>query len=194
MIGKTSKTRPESAEAPTGPQKVLASAETSGPGITAMDVWCEIAASYEKVNELIKRLSPQERERLCHMFERVTVEGVIGWWGTMLKGLTPEQAADFDSKFYKTMGFKFLEETFHVIKNELKVREERVKDHYTPKPRMTERDEEIVRLRDQEGLAWKGILKEIRKNPAWDKGGRGKSVTVGVLKTAYTRHKKLAKG
>jgi hypothetical protein len=157
-----------------------------------MDVWREIVASYEKINELIKQLAPQERERLCQMLERLTAEGVIGWWATTLKGLTPEQAADFDSRFYKTMGFKFLEETWHAIKNALKATEERVKDHFTPKPRMTERDEEIVRMRDQEGLAWKGILKEIRKNPAWDKGGRGKSLTVGVLKTAYTRRKKLA--
>jgi hypothetical protein len=67
-----------------------------------------------------------------------------------------------------------------------------VKDRYVPKPRMTARDDEVVRLRE-EGLGWKDVLKKVCHNPDWEKACKGKRLTAGALRAVYARRKKAAR-
>jgi hypothetical protein len=58
---------------------------------------------------------------------------------------------------------------------------------------MTERDDEIVRLRDEEKLSWKEIGKKIRGDPQWAKGRNGEPISDAALRLAYFRHKKRSR-
>jgi hypothetical protein len=61
------------------------------------------------------------------------------------------------------------------------------------RPRMRDRDDEVVRLRDQEGMDWTGVCHRIRRNPAWAKGRDGQPVTKRMLQVAYRRRKKASR-
>ena len=89
-------------------------------------------------------------------------------------GIVVEQGAQ--------LGVQFAEQTQEAVRQ--------VKDHFTVKPRMTARDEEVVRLRDEEKLEWKDILKRIRSVPEWAESSKGKQVTKRALIAAYHRRKK----
>jgi hypothetical protein len=82
--------------------------------------------------------------------------------------------------------------THCAIKDMAKGIESKVKGHYTVKPRKTERDDEIVRLRDEKNLPWGEIHKEICKKPAWATTGgeEPKPITQAGLRSAYARRKK----
>jgi hypothetical protein len=85
-------------------------------------------------------------------------------------------------------------ETAYNLKGVAKRVETMVKFALNARPRMAARDDEIVRLKDQEGLDWTAVWHRIRKHPAWGKGPGGKTVTKKALQVAYRRRRKAAGG
>jgi hypothetical protein len=84
-------------------------------------------------------------------------------------------------------------ETAYSLKGVAKRVETMVKFALNARPLMAARDDEIVRLRDQEGLDWTAVWNRIRLNPAWAKGRNGKTVTKKALQVAYRRRKKASR-
>jgi hypothetical protein len=190
-----------------GPSPSPAGHETSPPGevtspATAEKVWEVIVAIYRTIEGLINSLPPAERHELAERFQGLVAEEVPKWWAAALQDMkTPQELADFLMRGFAEVGLHGFEETCYAINNLAKGVESKVKDHYTRKARKTVRDDEIVRLRDENGLSWAKIHKEICKNPAWAKTGPGnkkdktdqeneKEITQGALRAAYSRRKK----
>ena len=66
---------------------------------------------------------------------------------------------------------------------------EKLKRERDPKPRKTDRDDEIVRLRDVEGKSFGEIPRILlRKNQSWG-SGEGKPITRDAVEKAYHRRK-----
>jgi hypothetical protein len=83
-------------------------------------------------------------------------------------------------EFWLAIGW-FLVRALH--KNELTIA------HRMPKPRNTDRDAEIVRLHDEEGLPFKKIPKALQGlNPAWA-NEKGEPLSKDAVERAYRRHK-----
>jgi hypothetical protein len=101
----------------------------------------------------------------------------------LITGLPPDQ---------KALVAELWRDMFHSIRDMTSKRETAVKDHFTPKPRMTARDDELVRLKEVEQLRWKDVTKRIRANPDWARGPRGEKITEGALRAAYSRRKKAS--
>jgi hypothetical protein len=55
------------------------------------------------------------------------------------------------------------------------------------RPRLKDRDTEIVRLRDKEKLTFGQIKREIRRKQEWAVMQNGKPITVAAIKAAYLR-------
>jgi hypothetical protein len=135
---------------------------------------------YRELNALIDDLTPEERAYYFNTrFQKLATEIQSKWW-------VPWTGRTVGEMFIA--GCKAAEWAMDKVRNE----GSRVKDHFTVKPRMTARDDEVVRLRDQEGLAWKEITKRIRANPDWACGRKGKPVSTRALVVAYSRRKKAA--
>jgi hypothetical protein len=83
--------------------------------------------------------------------------------------------------------------TAYGLKGIAKRVETTVKFALNARPRMADRDDEIVRLKDQEGLSWTAVWHKIRLNPAWAKGRDGQPVTKRMLQVAYRRRKKASR-
>jgi hypothetical protein len=166
------------------------SAIDSDHGKAADQVWAEIEATYLKINDLIDSLPAEERIHLLHRFNMLAAEEVKKWFATAIKGLRPEDLADFLMKMFVPAGGGVYEEAFYGIKNIVKETETKVKDHFIPKARMVARDDEVVRLKDEEGLKWIDIFKRIRANPVWAINKKtGRPVTKRALMVAYKRRK-----
>jgi len=91
--------------------------------------------------------------------------------------------------FWVGQGMTFGEQSAKKVEDS----EKRVREHFTVKPRMTARGEEVVRLRDVENLEWKEIVKRIRGYPDWAKGQKGEPVSKRALMAAYWRQKNPTK-
>jgi hypothetical protein len=165
-------TRP-SADAPAeDPQ-----AQEAGSSARVEQIWAEIESYYRKINGLINGLPQADRSSLFPRFQKLADEVPSLWWAPFTAeviGFFVEQGAQ--------LRFQFEEEKQEAVRQ--------VKDHFTVKPRMTARDEEVVRLRDEEKLEWKDILKRIRSNPEWAASPKGKQLTMRALIAAYHRRKK----
>jgi hypothetical protein len=163
------------------------------PSMTAEQVLEEIEVAFKKLDGLIENLLPQEQALFCERLKAMATQKVMEWWAVTVREMNPEQLTEFIVKSFADVGWKWTEETFHGIKEMGKRIEAKVKDHYTVKPRMTARDEEVKRLVEQEKLDWKEIAKRIRSNSDWAENDHGKPVTARALMTAYHRPKKAAK-
>lgn len=180
---------------PTIPPSAIADGPTGSVQDIALSpnadhVWDQIETTYRNINDLINSLPPDERAQLAERFQRLATEEIPKWWASVMSGMTPEQLAEFLENGLTDTGRKITDATFVGMKNMAKTIETKVKDHFTPKPRMTARDDEIVRLHDEEKLDWKEITKRIRSVPEWANSSKGKAVTQRSLVTAYGRRKK----
>jgi len=146
-------------------------------GARVEQAWAEIETGYRRLIELIAALNPQDRNECFARFQRLSRKIEAPW----LLPFNADTIAHFVGE-----GAKYGQKTREEVA--------RVKDHYTVKPRMTARDDEIVRLRDQEKLDWDEIRKRIRGNPEWANGRDGKPVSKKALLAAYARRKKSADG
>jgi hypothetical protein len=161
---------------------------------TADQVLAEIEARNRRINDLIESLPEEERGRLLDQFRQRSAEEIGKWFGTLMKGWSPEQCAGILFSLFKDVGDKITEEMFHGIRNMGKDTEARVRDRFTVKPRMVQRDDEVVRLRDEKKLSWYEILNHFRKSKKWAKNQGGRLITIKALKAAYRRRKQaLAK-
>jgi hypothetical protein len=147
--------------------------------------WAEYEASYRKFFVLVPRLSTAELDSFATRFQELYTKVPCPW------GLGPNDSNI--AYFYLMMG-KLALLAAHVVKAGIERTEEEVKKviyRRNPKPRKTARDDEVVRLRDEEGLEWNKILTSIRSNSEWAKNKKtGKLVTKQALVVAYNRRKK----
>jgi len=160
-----------------------------GPSVTADMVWAEIEASYERIYDLIESLPTEQRGLLLYLFRQKAAEEVRKWHTSLMKGWQPKDYANYLFEAFKDIGEGITPELYHGIRNMRQNIEAAVKGRFTVKPRMTARDAEVVRLRDEEGLDWDAILARIRTNPAWEKVRGGNQVKKRTLRVAYQRHK-----
>src|SRR5262249_39046180 len=149
--------------------------------LTAAEVWSEIQVSHTRIDGMIKRLPAEERTRLRDQFVGVAVEYLSVWMAFLVQGMSEQQIAAIYIQAAASRGCTFTNEAFYRLKGIAKEAEQRVKEQVKVKPRMIARDEEVVRLRDEDKLEWKEILKRIRSNPDWAKGQGGKPVTLKAL-------------
>jgi hypothetical protein len=157
---------------------------------TAEEVWSEIEKALSKIDGLIERLPAEERPRLWEHFERLVAQYMSLWMPALVQSMSAEAIAEIHAKVAASIGCDFVNHVFCRLKDIAKEAEQRVKDQVKVKPRMTARDDEIVRLRDEEKLDWKAILKRIRGNPNWAGGQGGRGVSKRALMAAYRRRKK----
>lgn len=152
-------------------------ASSPPPGQIAAQAWADFEASYRSLITLLPRLPLADRNHYFALFQKLAEAVPCPWFVP----LNAQSLAHFAE-----LGIK------QGIENAQRIAEaaEQVKDHYAPKPRMTARDDEVKRLRDQEQLDWDEILKRIRSNPDWEKDQSGKKVTKRALMAAYQRRKK----
>jgi hypothetical protein len=136
--------------------------------------WCEIEPKALRIAQLVNGLTADEQVHLGMLAGDGDFGYETKWWEPFALLTVAEGLA--------STVLDGIERAKEVAKE--------VRDHYTPKPRMTERDDEIVRLRDEEQLSWKEIRKKIRGDPRWAKGRNGKPISEGALRLAYNRHKK----
>jgi hypothetical protein len=111
-------------------------------------------------------------------------------WGYFIRLLTPSQFDQHINSVRSLLGLEPLRTTGAAFRDMVKDLEAKVKSRFTPKPRCTARDAEVVRLRDEDKLTWKEILRRIRDNETWTMSGN-KPVTRRALQAAYGRRKKL---
>jgi hypothetical protein len=57
------------------------------------------------------------------------------------------------------------------------------------KPRFGERDDAIVRMRDEEGCDWGAIYHRLRRHPEWWKAQGRNPITIRAIREAYRRKK-----
>jgi hypothetical protein len=157
---------------------------------TAEEVWREIEKALSKIDGLIERLPADERPRLREQFENVAVEHLSRWMATLVQGMSEQEIAAICIRAAASLGCNFTNLAFYRLKDITHEAAQRVKDQLTVKPRMTARDDEVVRLRDQDKLPWKEIMMRIRSNPDWAAGQGGRPVTAKALCAAYIRRKK----
>jgi hypothetical protein len=161
--------------------------------LTAELVWNAIEVFFPMINDAISRLPENERNKLVSRFQKHIMEEVPKWVRSMVPDMSPTEYTDYFIQTMAESGMACTVQSFDAIKEMTENFEKEVKDRFTVKPRMTERDYEVVRLRDQEKRDWKEILKLIRSNPTWAKGRDGKLITMKALKAAYGRRKKSSK-
>jgi len=148
--------------------------------------------AYRELQTASTSLSPKEGQQMRLRFldwlnetklsvERVTIAPT---------GLSADEYDALTLNGVKILGMSWVAVPVNSIEVMAKGIQQKEKDRFTPKPRNTDRDNEIVHLHDVEKLGWKEITKRIRAVPEWANGPGGKQVTMRALKVAYSRRKK----
>lgn len=171
-------------------EKVAQQPVTSQLSMTAEQAWTEIESTYRKISDLIQNLPDNEKVQLLDRFQGLIAAEIPKWWGSLLKGMAPEQLTEFLFKGMVYIGQECTEETFYAIKDMAK----RVNDHYTAKPRNTERDKMIVKLHDEDKLSYGKIARKLLQHNAEWAGDDGKPIQYDAVRNAYNRMKKAHKG
>jgi hypothetical protein len=161
--------------------------------MTVEKVWAEIKATCDRIDHLINGLPPDQKALLVEPLLHLHAQRVSMWWATVMQGMTPEQFDELMFMHHVSVGVNATRDMFHSIRDMTAKREAAVKDHFTPKPRMTERNAEVVRLRDVEKRSWKEVHQRIRANPEWAKDQAGNDISARALKEAYGRLKRAGK-
>jgi hypothetical protein len=173
--------RKGTAKSSTSSQNNNASAKERPLSMRAKRAWKEIEKLYRQINALIDCLQDEDRNPVFARFQDLADKIKSRWW-------TPHTASTLGKSFEQgaLLGLDFGKK----IKEEAK----KMKDHYTPKPRMTERNKEIVRIHDEEDLSFGKIGRRLQQlNPKWV-GGDGKPLSRDATEKAYHRTKTEAKG
>jgi hypothetical protein len=162
--------------------------------LTPAKAQAKIEELCRKIDDVVESVPSEERGPLRVWLMDLAENVVPRWWAALLRPLSLGDLADYYGQFFGRLGAEGAEEMFNGVRNMATDIEARVKDHFTAKPRNTARDDEIVRLRDEEGLDLKQIRKRIRNVPEWANGPGGKPITIGAIRTAYHRRKKSRQG
>jgi hypothetical protein len=141
-------------------------------------VWTEIETKYRRLTDLIDSLAAEdERFFRSTRFQVLASESQSQWWIPR-----PEHTGSEYLRFCLNAGVQ-LARTYEKEKQDLK-------KHFTVKPRMTSRDDAIVRMIDEDKLSWREVLRIVKANSEWANSERGKPITHRALYAAYTRRKK----
>ena len=157
---------------------------------TAEQVWSDIEAKYKGINELIASLPADEKANLRERFQTLVAQEVPKWWTILLQEMTPDQFTEHLVRCFAAIGQGCTEQTFAGIKTMTARIEAKVKDHFTVKPRMVERDKEIVRLHEEGKSFGQIALKLKASNPQWV-GKNGKPLATRTVAQAYRRARRL---
>jgi hypothetical protein len=143
-------------------------------------VWTEIETKYRRLNDLIDSLSAEdERFFRSTRFQVLASEIPSQWWIPI-----PEHTSSEYLRCCLNAGVQ-LARTYEKEKQDLR-------NHFRVKPRMSERDDAVERMIDEEKRSWGEVLKIIKDNPEWRKSERGRPITGRALRAAYDRRKKAA--
>src|SRR5262249_46754540 len=157
--------------------------------VTVADVCDRIQTHLREIIGLMKQLPAEERLEMLEWLE----EERYNFWAHLTKPLIQkmslETIAALQMKVAVSFGLNTAEEIFYRVKNIANEARAQERDRLTVKPRKTARDDEIVRLRDEEKLNWGEIVQRIRGNPDWCNGPHGKKVTRRAVQAAYRRRK-----
>lgn len=140
---------------------------------------------------LLHKVSPQEQYRFTEMIFEETIWRAFPWLIRCAVDVVKQhpQASNEELYTFVNEATKRHIEEYQVDHTELA--KARLKEERDPKPRNTERDDEIVRLRDDERKTFGEIPRLlIRKNSAWV-GKDGKPLTRDATERAYRRRKGL---
>jgi hypothetical protein len=145
----------------------------------------------EAIFLLVSKLHPAERNRFSEkVFQSITWR-IFPWLIRLAKQVVKQnpQAGDEDlDRLINEEAKKSLEE-YEAKFVELSLSQ--FKEARDPKPRNIERDDEIVRLRDEEDQSFGEIPRLlVRKNPSWRRKN-GKPLTRDAVERVYRRRKGL---
>jgi len=152
------------------------------------EIWEDFLAAYGKLP--VDGLPDKERYAFHVRLLNWLAEEKLKIEKAMQPGLPAGEYDDLALNGVQVFGMPWVAVPVGAVNEMAKSIQRQEKAHFLPGPRMTERDEEVVRLRDQEQLDWDEITKRIRSNPAWATGQGGKKVSKRALMAAYSRRKK----
>jgi hypothetical protein len=175
----------------THPQKPTSPVSEAVSSRALDEVLTEIKTALQKIHLLIERLQPKERLVLHDNLRSLVAQEVPRWFVATAGYESSEQEAKTISQAYATIGLHCSQENSETLRQIIEDVGQKVRKRYAVKPQMTARDAEVERLRDQKKLDWKEILKMVRNKPEWAISRGGKPVTLGALRTAYCRRKKV---
>jgi len=164
----------------TTPQNDNASAKDRPLSLRGERAWKEIEKLYRQINDLIDGLQDEDRNPAFARFQDLADKIKSRWW-------TPIKAS--------TLGKFFEQGALHGVEvgEMIQDAKKEVKDRFTRKPRMTERNNKIVQLHEEEKLSFGGIGLRLQElNPKWVRRN-GKPLSRDAAEKAYHRTKTKAK-
>jgi hypothetical protein len=145
------------------------------------------------LGRLIEQLAPEERSKYSELVQQGMIDHIRRALHHNYQSSDLFSICEADARWWAEIGAQATGAEIVLRHNAARQLEEEVISRFTPKPRMTERDATIVRLRDEEHLKWSEIRKQIRANAEWAKGRDDKPITLAALKAAYRRYKEANK-
>ena len=144
----------------------------------------------EALQVIIRGMPPTEQSRLMPLFVRPLVDAAMPRLIQAAVRISREHQVLPDDEVNALVAAeadRVMEAATHLVREQERARLKAARD---PKPRNTERDDEIVRLHDQEGRTFGQIPRLlVRKNPSWA-AKDGEPMSRDAVEKAYHRRKR----
>lgn len=138
---------------------------------------------------LVSELTPSQKWDFNNRVFSAVVETCLPVLISEARKIVSEDSRLDDAEFDKQLKAKVSEFVLEAAAKVSALEKEKLKEARDPKPRKTDRDDEIVRLRDIEEKTFGEIGPAlVRKNPKWC-GKSGKPLTRDAVEKAYYRRK-----